>query len=102
PKTQLTGSAAYNWPVGDTLKGIARTDATYFSRRETSSSAGDEHGDPITRISARVGLESPDGWAAYLFGENLTNERGAVDAPYLGAASRLRPRTYGVELRYSY
>lgn len=102
PKTQLTGSAAYNWPVGDTLKGIARTDATYFSRRETSSSAGDEQGDPITRISARVGLESPDGWAAYLFGENLTNEHGAVDAPYLGAASRLRPRTYGVEVRYSY
>lgn len=102
PKTQITGSAAYNWPVGDSLLGVARTDLAYFSRRETSASAGDESGDAITRLGARVGLESPRGWAAYLFAENLTNEDGAVDAPYLGAATRLRPRTVGVELRYDY
>jgi len=103
PKTQLSGSAAYNWPVGNNLKGIARSDVIYQSRRATSANAGTEGGDPITRVSARIGLESPSGWAAYLFGENLTNEDGAADARSLsGAATRLRPRTYGVELRYHY
>lgn len=103
PKTTLSGSAAYNWPVGDALKGIARTDVAYNSSRETSASAGTKGGDPITRVSARVGLESPTGWAAYLFGENLTNEGGATDArSTLGTATRLRPRTYGVEFRYNY
>lgn len=102
PKAQLTGSAAYNWPVGESLKGVARSDVSYFSRRETSASAGDESGDAITRLSARVGLESPKGWSAYLFADNLTNESGAVDAPYLGAATRLRPRTFGIDLKFSY
>jgi len=42
------------------------------------------------------------GWSAYLFGENLTNEKGAVDPPYLGQATRLRPRTVGLEVSYTY
>jgi len=103
PRTTLSGGAAYHWPVGDSLKGIARSDVMYHSRRETSATAGTEGGDAITRLSARVGLESPSGWAAYLFGENLTNEDGATDARSMtGAATRLRPRTFGVEFRYSY
>lgn len=103
PKTTLSGSAAYNWPVGESLKGFARTGLAYTSKRETSASATGIGGDPITRLSARVGLESPAGWSAYLFGENLTNEDGAVDARSLtGTATRLRPRTYGVEFRYNY
>lgn len=30
------------------------------------------------------------------------NEDGAVDAPYLGAATRLRPRSFGAVLKYNY
>lgn len=102
PKLQLTGSAAYNWPIGNSLYGIARTDVSHFSRRVTSSTAEGEPGDAITRVSARLGVESVQGWSAYLFGENLTNEKGAVDPPYLGQATRLRPRTVGLEVSYTY
>ena len=102
PKLQLTGSAAYNWPIGNSLYGIARTDVSHFSRRETSSTAEGDPGDPIMRVSARLGVESMNGWSAYLFGENLTNEKGAVDPPYMGQATRLRPRTIGLEVSYSY
>lgn len=102
PKLQLTGSAAYNWPVGDSLYGVARADVSHFSRRETSSTAEGLPGDPITRVSAKVGLESVNGWSAYLYGENLSNDKGAVDPPYEGQATRLRPRTFGLELTYSY
>lgn len=102
PKLQTTGSAAYGWAIGNGLWGTARTDITHFSRRETSSTAEGVGGDAITRVSARLGLESVNGWSAYLFGENLANDKGAVDPPYRGQASRLRPRTFGVELKYHY
>ena len=50
----------------------------------------------------------------YLYGENLTNEDGAINARgaslldpegnllRLGAANRYQPRTYGVLFRYDY
>jgi outer membrane receptor protein involved in Fe transport len=102
PRLQLTGSAAYTWPVSSSIWGVARADISHFSRRETSSTAEGLSGDPITRVSARLGLEFASGWSAYLFGENLTNDKGAVDPPYEGQATRLRPRTIGIEATYSY
>lgn len=102
PRLQLTGSAAYTWPMGSRVWGVARTDISHFSRRETSATAEGKSGDPITRVSARLGLEFSNGWSTYLYGENLTNDKGAVDPPYMGQATRLRPRTIGIEATYTY
>ena len=85
-----------------TVCGIARVDASHFSRRETSSTAEGVGGDPITQVSARFGVESMSGWGAYLFGTNLTDDDGAVDPPYRGQATRLRPRTIGIQVSYRY
>lgn len=113
PKTTFNLSAAYGWDIGQNLRGIASSLLQYESARETALTAGTP-GDPRTRIGARVGLESPAGWAVYLYGENLTNEDGAINARSasqfdgngdlirLGAADRYQPRTYGVLFRYDY
>ncbi len=102
PKTSFSASAAYNWPVGDTLKGIARAGVVHDARRETALTAGTP-GDAVTSANARIGLESPSGWSGYLYGENLTDDNGALNArTALGIANRLRPRTFGLVLRYDY
>ena len=51
----------------------------------------------------RFGVEGRS-WAAYLGGENLTNEKGAIDVIQAGftGAARLRPRTVSLNLRYKY
>lgn len=113
PKTTFNASASYGWDVGTNLRVIASGLAQYESARETALTEGTP-GDALTRVGARVGLESPAGWAVYLYGENLTNEDGAIDARQasqfdgngdlvrLGAATRYQPRTYGVVFRYDY
>jgi len=102
PKLQFTGGVGYTWPMTGSLNGVARLDASHFSRRETSSTAEGVGGDPITQVSARFGVESMSGWGAYLFGTNLTDDDGAVDPPYRGQATRLRPRTIGIQVSYRY
>lgn len=113
PKTTFNASASYGWDVGTNLRAIASGLAQYESARETALTDGTP-GDALTRVGARVGLESPAGWAVYLYGENLTNEDGAItarsasqfdgngDLVRLGAANRYQPRTYGVLFRYDY
>jgi outer membrane receptor protein involved in Fe transport len=102
PKTSFSASAAYHWPVGDSLKGIARAGVVHDARRETALTAGTP-GDAVTSANARIGLESPNGWSGYLYGENLTDDDGALNArTAAGLANRLRPRTFGIVLRYDY
>ncbi|MEO7381688.1 MAG: TonB-dependent receptor [Paracoccaceae bacterium] len=113
PRTTFNTSASYGWDVGQNLRAIASGLARYESARETALTAGTP-GDALTSIGARIGLESPMGWAVYLYGENLTNEDGAITARSasqfdgggnlvrLGAANRYQPRTYGVLFRYDY
>jgi outer membrane receptor protein involved in Fe transport len=62
--------------------------------------------DGTTTLDLRLGVEG-NAWGVYLFGDNLTDEDGAVDVyssgvPGTGPATRLRPRTFGVNLRYSF
>lgn len=113
PKTSLDGSAAYGWDIGATLRGVINGNVHYDSARETSLTAGSP-GDPITLTNLRVGLESVAGWAFYLYGNNLTDEDGAIDARgptefdangnflRYGTANRPQPRTFGVMFRYDY
>ncbi|MFC4314165.1 TonB-dependent receptor [Steroidobacter flavus] len=113
PKTSLHASASYGWDIGESLRGTVNGNINHDSRRETSLTAGSP-GDPITLASLRVGLESMQGWAIYLYGNNLTNEDGAINArgptefdgsgKFLryGPANRPQPRTFGVLVRYEY
>jgi iron complex outermembrane recepter protein len=113
PKTTFHVSASYGWDVGEQLRGTMSGFINYSSARETALTAGTP-GDALTQLNLRTGLESPAGWAAYLYGSNLTNEAGAVTArgpsefgaggafARLGPADRLQPRTFGVLLRYDY
>ena len=102
PRNSLTASGSYSWDIGSNLRGVVRSGVVYDSARETALTAGSP-GDDITVVDARIGLESDAGWSAFLYGENLTNEDGALNArTTLGVANRLRPRTYGVVVRYSF
>jgi iron complex outermembrane recepter protein len=113
PKTTLHASASYGWDVGERLRGIVSGHANHSTARKTSLTSGSP-GDAITQVNLRIGLESPAGWGVYLYGNNLTNEDGAVtargvtelddDGNFLrhGPAERLQPRTYGVLFRYNY
>lgn len=102
PKTSLMGSASYTWQLGSGYRAVLSGNVNHDSARETSLVSG-APGDPITLVNLRFGVESPAGWSAYLYGNNLTNEDGAIDARDLaGAASRPQPTTIGVLVRYMY
>lgn len=102
PKTSLMGSAAYTWQLDSGNRAVLSGSVNHDSARETSLVSG-APGDKITLANLRLGLESPSGWAGYLYGNNLTNEDGAIDARNLdGAANRPQPRTFGMLVRYNY
>jgi len=102
PRTSLFAAAIHRRPLGDGLQGLASLHASHHSPRLTGLVEGHE-GDAITRVAARLGVASPAGWELSLYGENLLDDRGAVDARDLGGqATRLRPRTLGIELHLAY
>ncbi|MEN4903146.1 TonB-dependent receptor [Luteimonas sp. TWI1437] len=102
PRNSLSASAAYSWDIRSDLRGVVRSGLVHDSARKTALTAGSP-GDAITMLDARIGVEADAGWSAFLYGENLTNEDGALNArTTLGVANRLRPRTFGVLVRYSF
>ncbi|WP_166423676.1 TonB-dependent receptor [Paraglaciecola sp. 20A4] len=65
------------------------------------------HVNTLTLINARIGLLSNDnGWEAYLWGRNLADVRDPIDnrKDFFGTvtANYQEPRTYGVEVKYSF
>lgn len=103
PKITLSGSATYRWPLTTKIGGFAHAGLQHTSERTDIASAA-LPSDSMTTLDTRLGIESGS-WSAYLFGDNLTDEDAAVDARYLGAdgpATRLRPRTYGLNVRYNF
>ena len=102
PKFTLGGLARYAWPIRDQWKGVATASANYHSRRETTLVVG-ESGDRILAANVRLGLESAQGWGWYLYCDNVGNTQGAIDGRNaFFNATRMRPRTYGLEFRYAY
>lgn len=102
PRFSLDASSAYRWPLARDRQGVARVGVRYHSERQVSLTQG-EPGDPILAADLRLGIEAADGWALYFIGDNLSNEQGAVDARTTrGYATRLRPRTFGLEFRIGY
>ena len=100
PEVLLSASSTYRWPFTASLGGFLYGGIQYASERtDTVNFAID--GDSTTRLDLRFGVES-DSWSAYLFGDNVTDEDGAIAPYYSGAAgpaTRLRPFTFGLQLR---
>ena len=108
-KVNLSGSAEYRFAAFGNWQGRARLGWQYSSKREFPSFALFQPGDAISNVNGRLSFERA-GWTVSLLGENLTNDGGAVSyrtvqplAPGVNdvRASRLRPRTVGLELRYA-
>ncbi|MEM7665519.1 MAG: TonB-dependent receptor [Pseudomonadota bacterium] len=100
-------SATYRAPIANSLEGFGRIGFNYATERDNPAFPGlIGPGDDIFQLDARFGLEG-EFWGVYVFGDNLTNEDGAISSRALGAGGdfeslRLRPRTIGVELSLTY
>lgn len=102
PETTLEGSFAYAQPMGSGLDFVVRGTLAYSSARKTGLTTGSP-GDAMMSVSTRIGLQSGAGWRVYLFGNNLTDDRGALTArDDTGAAYRQRPRSFGLEVSWVY
>lgn len=103
PKTTWNAAVTYERPMTASLTAFARAGVQYTSERfgiGLTSTPSDD----LTTVDARLGLEG-EHWGAFLFGDNLTDENGALTAIGLGAlgqANRYRPRTVGLNLRISF
>jgi len=103
PETTLAAAATYRWPLGTTINGFVHGNAQYTSDRVDVPN-GLIPSDSLTTVDLRIGVEGAS-WGAYLVGENLTDENGAADVIFPGfggVTTRLRPRTYGLNLRYNF
>ena len=108
-KVTFSGSAEYRFAAFGDWQGRARLGFQHHSKREFPSFPLYQAGDAINNVNARISFERA-GWTLSLFGENLTNDNGAVSyravqpvAPGVNdiSSARLRPRTLGLELRYA-
>jgi outer membrane receptor protein involved in Fe transport len=105
-KFTANASVDYRTTLATGLDGYARIGWQHSTPRQFVSFPGFLPGDTIDRVDARVGVDL-DRLSIALFADNLTNDRGATSfrivqpiAPGVNdiAASRLRPRTIGLEL----
>jgi iron complex outermembrane recepter protein len=106
PKYTASGSADYAFDLGSAgYQGRISTSVSHLSEqiaaRNTATSRF--YVDPVTLLRATIGVESPSGWTASIFGDNLSNEKGVSRdqfSPRWNTA--LRPRTIGVQFDYKY
>jgi outer membrane receptor protein involved in Fe transport len=78
----------------------SRTDVTYYVDNLPSYDI----------LSGRIGVTSPQGWTAFLFVDNLTNEHALLSAinsqvlniPTMTRDTTNQPRTFGIDLSYAF
>jgi len=102
PDWTLFGGATYRWQMTGSVGGFVNGNAQYTSKRYDPVNQATPS-DAMTLLGLRFGVEW-DRWSAYLYGDNLTDEDGAINASsFMGqVALRPRPRTFGLTLRYAY
>ncbi len=103
PETGASATATYRWPVSRALTGFIFASAQYTSDAIDLINTAIPS-DDTTAVDMRLGIEGQS-WGIYLLGQNLTDENGAVGVGYPfynGTTPRMRPRTYGVNARYSF
>ncbi|NIB38143.1 TonB-dependent receptor [Pseudomaricurvus alkylphenolicus] len=106
PKKTFSASAAYRWTLSD-MTASAFLNAVYVGERTDYTLDSSFTSDATTVVNARVGLNVNDDLGIFLTAENLTNEDGAVSQlavfdSFGVPAVRMRPRTVGVEVNYSF
>jgi len=107
PKSTVAASANYSRQFGARgWRGVGHFRIERTSERSLNFGSVTTEGDKITQAALRVGLEGEQ-WGAYLFADNLFDEDGMVDGPGLtpataDVATRLRPRTFGLNLRFDF
>ena len=106
PETTLFAGGTWRWPMFTSLNGFLNGNVQYADER-TDALSGSSPSDTTTRVDLRLGLEGR-AWGVYLFGENLTDEDGAINPVPLnlfgtdGPATRFRPRSVGLQVRASF
>jgi outer membrane receptor protein involved in Fe transport len=101
-------SGDYSFPLGaGGYTGEIALSANYSSKQGRRSVFNGRlvlgEGDPILMTHASIALQSPNNWEVSLYGDNLNNENGAVvGSPFFGidGSTRVRPRTFGLQLDY--
>jgi len=93
----------YTRPVRDNgMLFVLRGAAQYASAREQTSFTTVARGQDNMVVDLRVGLEGGR-WGAYLFGANLLDEKDVISPSMRpGYGSRGRPRTVGINVKYTY
>ncbi len=112
PKMSYTAGIRFDHRLTDTLDWRALLDFKHVGKsydRYNSQPNAQEQGD-YGVVNLRLSLLTQTGWEFSLFGRNLTDERGVINAQYLEGEinpqqnwlrwSVIRPRTYGVTVRY--
>ncbi len=108
PDFQGFASAQYTYPVMDEIDAVARLDVSYRGKTQTQFSDTSPFNvdlDNYALVNLKLGLTS-ENWDAVVFVRNLTDSRAQVDAidsdqdPL--AFITVRPRTFGIDLRYRY
>jgi iron complex outermembrane recepter protein len=110
PKYTIGGSAQLRLPMGSSgYKWTTSGSINYTSSRArrlfniTGVTVNDKS---LLLASARIGIESPDGWTLSLYGDNLLNEQDPVVGIPAGGVpeqqTRLRPRTIGAQLDFRF
>ena len=107
PEWTVSASASYRRSLGTSgLQGTAYLRMDHTTERSLNFGSVTTESDKITRGSARVGVQG-DHWGVYAFVDNLFDEDGQVTGGgiqpgFEDVATRLRPRTVGLNLRLNY
>ncbi len=109
PKYTLGGSADYAFPVGSRkahLSGSVNYTSAQTYRTISSGVRSISQGDDVIVAGARLAVDATDKLRVSLFVDNLTNANPSIFSFPLGGAinhdfdSRIRPRTFGIQLEY--
>ena len=103
PKFNGNLSLQYDFRIGDRAA-FLRTDLGYVGSYLGSFSASAREAGGYARLDARIGLTTLNGIDIEVFGSNLTNEDDFtfLESRPTNIGYRVRPRTIGAQLRYSF
>ncbi len=110
PENQATLRGRYEWEMGNGLGAYWQASVKYAGKSINSLvDTPDEPNtvqDSYTILNASIGvISSENGWAAELFGSNLTDERAQLHInrqDFIERTTTNRPRTIGLRIRYDY
>ncbi len=107
PELTVSASASYRRALGSSgLQGTVYLRVDHTTERSLNFGSVTTEGDKITQGSVRTGVEG-DHWGVYAFVNNLFDEDGKVTGGgiqpgFEDLATRLRPRTVGLNLRLGF